>query len=92
MNVMVAYHHTFDTWSTFTDFCKMDTILVTRHEAYESAINKHFLEAAKEHYAYGKGTVVLTFPYHVGEAKTNAPIERIYTTADVYPAVEETVN
>lgn len=92
MNVMVAYHHTFDTWSTFTDFCKMDTILVTRSEAFESAINKHFLEAAKEHYAYGKGTVVLTFPYHIGEAETNAPMERIYTTADVYPVVEETVN
>ena len=90
MEVMVTYHHSFDTWSKFTDFCKADTLLVTRSEIYEGPINQYLVDSVKESYAYGEGTVELTFPYKLGEAKILPKFERIYTNADVYPAVDAT--
>lgn len=91
MNVMVTYHHSFDTWSKFTDFCKAETLLVTREVIYEGPINQYLVDSVKESHPYGAGTVELTFPYQVGEAKILPKLERIYTNADVYPATEPTV-
>jgi len=86
MDVMVTYHHSFDTWSKFTDFCKADTLLITREKIYEGPINQYLVDSVKESYPYGEGSVELTFPYNLGEAKILPKFERIYTNEDVYPA------
>ena len=86
MDVMVTYHHSFDTWSKFTDFCKADTLLITREKIFEGPINQYLVDSVKESYPYGEGTVELTFPYNLGEAKILPKFERIYTNEDVYPA------
>lgn len=91
MDVLVTYHHSFDTWSTFTDFCEVQTLLITREKIYGGAINQYLVDSVKESYAYGEGTIEVTFPYALGEAKTLPKFERIYTNEDVYPATTPTV-
>lgn len=86
MDVLVTYHHSFDTWSTFTDFCEVQTLLITRAKIYGGSINQYLVDSVKESYAYGEGTIEVTFPYTLGTAKTLPKFDRIYTNADVYPA------
>ena len=40
--------------------------------------NKHLVESVAEAYSHENGTVVLSFPYKVGEAKTLGETEWIY--------------
>ena len=77
VDVFSVPHHALNVRNSFTDFCKPITVLYTtwktedfsEHDYYKRVEeNKYLKEAATEWYTWAKGTVVLTFPYKVGEA------------------------
>lgn len=87
MDVFTAFHHGLNVYDYFTDYCTFKTVLYpgyrcgsksTAEDRVHEAENAHLIESAQEAIAYGKGTVVLTFPYEVGTAEIMPAQEWIY--------------
>lgn len=79
LDVFSVLHHGINVFDYFTEYCDIKTLLYTvfrtssSHEpgttfAREEE-NERLRQSALECYSYGEGTVVLTFPYEVGEAE-----------------------
>lgn len=81
LDLFAIFHHGINSWPTFTDYMSAETVLftfATTHSQREdiemgSEANKLLMERAKDYYAWGDGTVVFTFPYVAGTAKTLKP-------------------
>ena len=80
LDVFFTPHHAQDIFDQFTDHCKrISTVLYTDlhtnsdyktdKESVRVAQSIHLHEVSEETYSFGQGTVVMTFPYKVGEAK-----------------------
>ena len=71
VDVMSVLHHGFNTRNDFTNYCHAKTVLFTCYgEGPKNRIveNDYLRSRAEESFAWGEGTRVLTFPYHVGES------------------------
>ena len=71
MTMMTLMHHGFNTYDRFTDFIRVDTVLVTVKDklpACRRKENAYLRERVKEWFPEGGGTRVFSFPYHVGES------------------------
>lgn len=95
LDVMAVFHHGINVYDYFTEYTNVDTLLYTSFragsiwtdgtwkEAKEANVNLQ--NAVKEYYHRGDGTVVLTFPYKVGEAKVLEPCDWRYNTTPGVP-------
>lgn len=85
MDIMAVQHHGINVHNEFTDFISVKTLLYPNFGIYGSfeegqswggswqasvERNKYLHEGVEESLSYLDGTVVLTFPYKVGEAKS----------------------
>ena len=91
VDVYAVSHHGINVYNYFTDFMTVKTALYpnwrvgslwqdTSERTNLSRVedNKHLVESVAEAYSHENGTVVLTFPYKVGEAKILGQTEWIY--------------
>jgi len=87
LDVFAVLHHGINVYDYFTDYCTLSTILYTTRNkgslytatfAERPEENAHLKEVAKEILAHGEGTVVLSFPYEIGTAKTMEPCDWRY--------------
>ena len=91
VDVYAVSHHGINVYNYFTDFMKVKTALYhnwrvgslwqdTSERTNLSRVedNKHLVDSVAEAYSHENGTVVLTFPYKVGEAKTLGQTEWKY--------------
>lgn len=91
VDVYAVSHHGINVYDYFTDYMTVKTALYpnwrvgslwqdtsTRTNLSRVADNAHLVESVLEAYSHENGTVVLTFPYKVGEAKTLGQTEWIY--------------
>jgi hypothetical protein len=87
LDVFAVLHHGINVFDYFTDYCTLNTILYTSRNlgsmytatfAERPEENAHLKEVAKECLSHGTGTVVLTFPYTIGTAKTMEPCDWRY--------------
>lgn len=84
VDVFTLLHHGINTVNMFTDFCSVNTALFTAwstkglNKNIGQIENSYLKEHVAEYYAWGKGTVALTFPYKVGEAEILPKNEWIY--------------
>lgn len=87
VDIAAVFHHGLNVRNNFTDFCEPKTVLYTTWKTEEFSTveyykrveeNKYLQESAAEYYTWKDGTVVLTFPYKVGEAVVLPEIEWIY--------------
>lgn len=89
LDVFVVLHHGMNVYQYFNEYIKAKTILYPSFNLGSIYTNKypHFArleenaqlrESAEEAYTCGGGTMTLTFPYKVGEAKKAAPCEWKY--------------
>ena len=79
MEIFIPFHHGINVYDHFTDYCTYDTVLYpswramsiweTREDLKAEQENENLKAKAKEVYHYGEGTVIVTFPYSVGEAE-----------------------
>ena len=79
MEIFIPFHHGINVYDHFTNYCTYDTVLYpswramsiweTREDLKAELENDNLKAKAKEVYHFGEGTVVVTFPYHVGEAE-----------------------
>jgi len=84
VDIFATPHHAINMYDEFVDVLEVDTLLYTSFRAGSIwqdgtwkealAVNERMREEVKEYYHYGYGTVVLTFPYRIGTAKTMAPL------------------
>jgi beta-lactamase superfamily II metal-dependent hydrolase len=81
LDMFAIFHHGINSWPTFTDYMSAKTVLFTFAKTHSqrddiemgSEANNLLIERAKDYYAWGDGTVVFTFPYAAGTAKTLKP-------------------
>ena len=91
VDVYAVSHHGINVYNYFTDFMTVKTALYpnwrvgslwqdTSDRTNLSRVedNKHLVDSVAEAYSHENGTVVLTFPYKVGEAKTLGQTNWIY--------------
>jgi len=91
VDVYAVSHHGINVYNYFTDFMTAKTALYpnwrvgslwedtsARTDLTRIEDNKHLVESVAEAYSHENGTVVLTFPYKVGEAKTLGQTEWKY--------------
>ena len=87
LDVFSVLHHGINVYNNFTDYCDIKTLLYTNRTVgslytatnlTKKAENAHLQESALESLAHGEGTIVLTFPYKVGTAKTMEPCDWRY--------------
>ena len=90
LDVFAVFHHGINVWNYFTDYCKLKTVLYTNFQeaspydpvkhptAGRGADNEHLRQSCEEYVSHGGGTVVLTFPYQVGEYKKMPPSDWRY--------------
>lgn len=91
VDVYAVSHHGINVYDYFTDFMTVKTALYpnwrvgslwqdtsTRTNLTRIEDNKHLVESVAEAYSHENGTVVLSFPYKVGEAKILGQTEWIY--------------
>lgn len=88
VDIYAVSHHGINVYDYFTDFLTMKTALYpnwrvgslwqdgTQHAHEEE--NANLVNSAAEAYSHENGTVVLTFPYKVGTAKTLGQTKWIY--------------
>lgn len=101
LDLFAVFHHGIYMYDYFTDYCTLKTVLYTNYRCgslYASGANAHeeenthLIASAEEAIAWGKGTVVLSFPYEVGSAKIMSAINWIYHPEEhtyVRPRVED---
>jgi len=106
LDVFSVLHHGINVYDYFTDYCDIKTLLYTNRSVgslYTATVhakvneNAYLQESALESLSHGNGTVVLSFPYSVGTAKTMEPCdwrynngERVYHIWDVVGGRKET--
>lgn len=91
VEVYAVSHHGINVYDYFTDYMTVKTALYpnwrigslwqdtsTRTSLSRVEDNKHLVESVEEAYSHENGTVVLTFPYEIGTAKTLGQTEWIY--------------
>ena len=91
VDVYAVSHHGINVYNYFTDFMTAQTALYpnwrvgslwedtsTRTDLTRIEDNKHLVDSVAEAYSHENGTVVITFPYKVGEAKTLGQTEWKY--------------
>ncbi len=82
LDVFTVLHHGHNTRDIFTDYCQIKTalfpVLRGKMPAHRTNENNHLKEVVQEWFASYDGTVVLTFPYRVGEAKCLPHFDWIY--------------
>jgi hypothetical protein len=91
LDVFSVLHHGINVYDYFTDYCTVKTLLYTNRTVgslYTATTyakltqNEHLQKSALESLSHGNGTVVLTFPYKVGTAKTMPPCDWRYTNGE----------
>lgn len=82
LDVFTVLHHGHNTRDMFTDYCRIKTALFPvakgKMPAYRTNENNHLKEVVEEWFVSHEGTVVMTFPYRVGEAKRIPHFDWIY--------------
>ena len=79
LDIYTVFHHGINVWDKFNEWIQFNTALYPNYRvgslwpdnsaySYDEE-NARLQEMATECYAYGRGTVVLTFPYKVGTAE-----------------------
>ena len=70
VDILTSFHHSVNTWDTYTDYATVGTMLVTRYGMNMNyASNHHLQECVDEILSYVDGSKVLTFPYTKGTAE-----------------------
>ena len=90
LDVMGVLHHGWNTRDEFTDFCSVKTALFTCYGAVppsKKEQNDYLKSKVEEWYAWGDGTVALTFPYRVGEAVRMPPFDWKYHRGEARPSM-----
>jgi len=99
MDIMAVQHHGINVHNEFSDFIKVKTLLYPNFGIYGSfeegqswggswqasvERNKYLQQNVEESLSYLDGTVVMTFPYKVGEAKSlgNKRTDRVDVSGD----------
>ena len=88
MDIYVAFHHGINVYNYWSDYISFETLIYPSfrdgsiHDpngkyAYIKE-NEYLQSKAKECYSWKKGTVILEFPYNVGEAITLEPCDWKY--------------
>ena len=83
VDILTSFHHSVNTWDTYTDYAEVETVLVTRYGMnmkYDS--NHHLQSSVDEILSYVDGTKILTFPYAKGTAKSLPNLTWEYHTAE----------
>jgi len=73
VDMMTLMHHGFNTHDFFTDYCKVKTLLVTAKDVTpvrQANENNYLKSKVEEHFSWGDGGKVMTFPYTVGSYET----------------------
>ena len=89
LDVYAVFHHGINVVDEFTDYCTYKTVLYTafrtasiwepsRTTLANVAQNEKLRQSCEEYVSHGDGTVVLTFPYKVGEYKIMEPCDWRY--------------
>lgn len=87
LDVFAVLHHGINVYDYFTDYCTLNTVLYTTRNlgslytatfAERPEENAHLKEVSKEYLSHGNGTVILSFPYQTGTAKTAEPCDWRY--------------
>ena len=95
MELFVILHHGINVYNYFTDYMTLKTVLFpnfrvgsvwepSRVDLARVEDNEYLKNAAAECISCENGTVVITFPYNIGEAKTLGPREWIYNGGRAY--------
>lgn len=75
LKVYTVFHHAINMWNDFTDYLSYDVALYPNYRAASkdgndagitAKFSKYINDKAKECFAWGKGTAILTFPYELG--------------------------
>ena len=83
VDILTSFHHSVNTWDTYTDYAKVGTVLVTRYGMNMNYESNHYLQTVvDEILSYVDGTKVLTFPYIKGTAKSLPNLEWKYHTPE----------
>lgn len=88
-DVLATFHHGINIHEYFTSYCTLKTVLYTsfressiwepsRTELARVEDNNHLKASCLEYVSHGNGTVVLTFPYNVGEYEIMEPFKWQY--------------
>ena len=88
LDVFATFHHGINVYKYFNEYCKYKTVLYTgfrtssvwdtREDLAAKEANEQMRNMSEEYYSFGEGTVVLTFPYKVGEAEVLEGFECVY--------------
>ena len=87
LDVFAVLHHGINVYNYFTDFCTVKTLLYTSRNlgslytatwAARVNENEYLKKSVQESLTHGNGTVVLTFPYAIGESETMPPCDWRY--------------
>lgn len=87
LDLYAVFHHGINVYDYFTDYCTLKTILYPNYrcgslhagnEWERKEANAHLISVAEEAIAWGKGTVVFSFPYEVGTARIMPATEWVY--------------
>lgn len=73
LDIFTLLHHGHNTREQFTDFCSVQTVLVTSGgelPEYRAKENEHLKETSKEWISWKDGTKILEFPYKTGNYTT----------------------
>lgn len=83
VDILTSFHHSVNTWNTYTDYAPVETILVTRYGMNMNYDSNHYLQKnVDEILSYVDGTKVLTFPYAKGTAVSLPNLKWEYHTAE----------
>ena len=83
VDILTSFHHSINTWNTYTDYAPVDTVLVTRYGMNMNYDTNHYLQDnVDEILSYVDGTKVLTFPYVKGTATKIPNLTWEYHTAE----------
>lgn len=75
LKVFTVFHHAINMWNDFTDYLSYDVAMFPNYRAASkdgndagitAKFSKYINDKAKESFAWGKGSVVLEFPYVLG--------------------------
>lgn len=83
VDILTSFHHSVNTWNTYTDYAPVETILVTRYGMNMNYDSNHYLQKnVDEILSYVDGTKVLTFPYVKGTAVSLPNLKWEYHTEE----------
>lgn len=88
VDVFTLMHHGFNTRDEFTDYCTVNTALLTTRDDLpirKAKENKHLKQSVKEWFAWGDGTKVMTFPYKIGTIECMPKFDWKYNKGEKRP-------